>query len=192
MNEILCAHCFCNQRGILKCERKNKNTDFWPTFCRGIYGKDTAGATPYHDLKTRILDTFGTKPDNTFETAAALVMTGKPSQLLNKIINTLCPNHPNLEACCAAGTVSGLWRRQLPPEVWQRIAGMNLVGTDNIRAVCQTADAVYETLQLRGSGVAAYDPAMDTSADAPALQVAAAGRGRGGTSRRGRGATSAT
>ena len=185
--------------------------------------KATAGATPYKDLKTRILDTFGNKPEDSYAKAEAMLMTGKPSQLLNQIINTICVQHPNLENCCAAGVIYGMWKGKLPQEVRQSIAGKSIVGTDNMRATLQTADASYDNLKRPAAGAAVaayvqqplqllhpppplpnstyqpglpvpayYNPALDTSADTPALQVAAAARGqpyRGGRSR-GRGAPS--
>ena len=138
--------------------------------------KATAGATPYKDLKDRILETFAAKPEEVFDKLEAMIMTGKPSQLLNQMINTACPSHPYLENCCAAGMVSGMWRRKLPTEVRKQIAGMSIVGKDIMRSTLTTADAVFTT----GQAIAAVSAAaLDTSADAPALQqpqVAAYGR----------------
>ena len=132
--------------------------------------KSRAGAQPYKDLKDRIIETFGQKPEDAFEEAEALMLVGKPSQLCNRLVNILCPEHPDLANCCAARMVSGLWRKKLPQEVRQQVAGMSLVGKDNMKATLNKADSVYATLK-RGAAVAAVD--FDTSADEPALQVAA-------------------
>ena len=103
----------------------------------------------------------------------------------NKLINTLCENHPNLEGCCAAGIISGMWREKLPLEVARSVANMSLQGKEKMKDTLRTADSVMATLQQRGavaavsavSAAAALD--LDDSADAPALQIAAAsGRGR--------------
>merc|ERR1711951_337508 len=44
--------------------------------------KATAGAQPYKDLKDRIIEKFASNKEE------AMLMTGKPSQLLNQMINT--------------------------------------------------------------------------------------------------------
>ena len=162
-------------------------------------GKAAAGTTPYKDLKDRIMETFGKKEEDAFAEAESLMLVGKPSQLLNKLINVICKNHPDLEGCCAAGQISGMWRRRLPPDVKSRIAGCSIVGKVAMKATMQTADAVFATLQSRtptvaavtpasgNYGAAAYNPALDASADAPALQIAAYGNSRGQPQRRGGG-----
>ena len=133
----------------------------------------SAGETPYKDIKDSLLETFGQKRADAFAQADALVMTGKPSQLLHKLINILCKHHPDLVGCCAEGTITGMWRKKLPTEVRQRIAGCSLVGKDSMKPLLQTEDAVYETLKgptIAVSAVAPYNPALDALADQPALQ----------------------
>ena len=87
---------------------------------------------------------------------------------------------------------SNLWRRQLPPHVKQSVAGLRL-GAGQMDATLRIADAVFSAMApppVPAAPVAAiaapqpqphvqsqYD--LDTSADEPALQVAAF-RGRGG------------
>ena len=137
-----------------------------------------AGATPYKDLKQRILDTFDTKPEDAYEEARDYLLHGKPSQLAKKLINKLCETHPNLEGCCSAGIITGMWREKLPTQVRQAVAGMSLVGTAAQKLTLDKADSVWSTLQTRGSAVSAVID-LDTSADAPALQQVAAVAGRG-------------
>merc|ERR1712219_14038 len=43
--------------------------------------KSQAGATPYKDLKDRIVETFGTKPEDAYQEAKDFLLNGKPSQL---------------------------------------------------------------------------------------------------------------
>ena len=139
-----------------------------------------AGATPYKDLKERILGTFGTKPEDDYYKAKAMVMTGKPSQLAKTLVNTICPAHPDLVGCCAAGTVSGMWRDQLPTALRVQMASRKLVGADNMKDTLDTADSVYATMTR--PGVPALPVAavanLDTSADEPALQQVAAVQNR--------------
>ena len=81
-----------------------------------------------------------------------------------------------------------MWRKKLPTEVRQRIAGCSLIGKDAMKATLQTADAVYETLKGPAVTVAAvnYNPVLDESADQPALQQpVAAYRGQPQRGRRG-------
>ena len=62
-------------------------------------------------------------------------------------------------------------KRKLPPEVKRRIAGMSVVGKDVMKQTLLVADAVHATLTDGAVSAASLD--FDTSADAPALQVAA-------------------
>ena len=142
--------------------------------------KAAAGATAYKDVKDRVMGAFGSKPEDDYAEAEALVLTGKPSQLLHKLINIVCKKHPFLENCCAAGQISGMWRNKLPTEVKRSIAGKSIIGEANMKDTCNTADSVHATLRSTAvSAAAAYNPALglDTSADAPALQQVAATAG---------------
>ena len=76
-----------------------------------------AGATPYKDLKVRILQSWGKKPGDAYLEAMAMLLVDKPSQLANQLVNTICVKHPNLVDCCAAGVVTGMWCERLPAQV---------------------------------------------------------------------------
>ena len=84
------------------------------------------------------------------------------------------------------GLASAMWRKKLPSEVQRQVASLSLQGEASMKATLNVADSVYMTLQQRGAGarvaaVAVHDPyAFDTSADEPALQVAAVATGRNG------------
>ena len=157
--------------------------------------KSEAGAQPYKDLKDRILHTFGQNKEDAYLEVEGYLMTGKPSQLAKKLINRICEKHPYLTDCCASGIVAGMWRSKLPFEVRQQVAGMSLEGETAMKATLDKADSVWLSLQRRNPApahapaapIAAAQYDFDTSADEPALQVAAVGRGRGQTSRGRRG-----
>ena len=127
-----------------------------------------AGATPYLDLKTRILQTWGRKPEEAYAEAKGMVMVNKPSQLANQLVNIICCKHPNLVGCCAAGVIAGMWREKLPPQVRLQVASLKL-DDGNFTQHLQKADDAFAS--IKGAEVAGLD--FDTSADAPALQVAA-------------------
>ena len=80
--------------------------------------KMQAGATDYKVVKDRIIKAFGPQFGDAFREALGTQMTGKPYQLVNKLINLLCSNHPNLENnCCMEEVITGMWQNQLPEAV---------------------------------------------------------------------------
>ena len=122
------------------------------------------------------LSAYGPEPEDAYTKCKNMVMTGKPSTFLKALINTACEKYPDLQGCCAGGMISGMWREKLPAEVRQQVAGQSIFGKEAMKSTLQTADAVYSTLQsLRsgGAAVSAVSADLDTSADAPALQLAA-------------------
>ena len=136
--------------------------------------KAAAGTNIYKQLKTRLLEHFGPRVEDAFEEAAALVLVGKPSALAQRIITLLCKSAKPLENCCCEGTVMALWKRQLPPAVRAAIAGKSMAGEDNLRAVLKHADDVFAATNAPVGHVSAIRADLDTSADQPALQSAAA------------------
>ena len=141
--------------------------------------QSTAGDTPYLTLKTRLLTMFDKPKEENFEKAVQLVLTDgmKPSTLCKQIIDLLCECDKPLEKCCSEGTVTALWKRQLPPQVRAAVAGRSL--KSSLEAVCKDADSVYATLNISSGSLrpppaiaAAGVASFDTSADEPALQVA--------------------
>ena len=175
-----------------------------------IKNQTEAGPLPYKDLKDHLYESFAPRPEEAFKLALGLVMTGKPSQLAKKLINTLCPKHPTLENCCLEGVISGLWRDKLPKDVRNQVANYSLVGKDIQKATLQHADAVYASVtnthtvaavttttrapvnaQARAqqplAAPVSFD--LDESADEPALQVPVAAynnyRGAGNEGNRG-------
>ncbi len=139
-------------------------------------GKATAGSTPYKDLKDRLVELYGPKPADAYRIAKKLQRVGKPSQFAKKLINILCPNHPNLD-CCLEGTVTALWQDQLPEPVLHQVAGHRLGGDPaTMKATLSLADVVYETSQKAGA-VAAVRPAVTPAPAGPAPAPAPAPAG---------------
>ena len=149
----------------------------------------------YKELKLKIIQLFGPVEEEAFERAAALVLTSKPSALAKKITELLCTCDKPLENCCAAATVSALWKRQLPQQVRTAVAGMSL--KENFENVLQKADDAYASLKEPARAVnyvaAAVQPAPLAGAAAAAqpddqpAEVAAFGRARRGGQGRGQG-----
>ena len=88
--------------------------------------KDEAGATPYLDLKKALLLQFGQSAEDAFEKALGLVVTSTPSALAKKMCDYICKNNPPMQGCCCERTISGMWRRQLPPTVRDAIADLEM------------------------------------------------------------------
>ena len=150
--------------------------------------KSKAGDQPYFTLKTRLLELYGPKETEVYDRAVALTLTGKPSQLAVKIIGLLCENEPPLTGCCCHKTVSGLWRKQLPPAVKAAVASAKLNGSD-LEQTLRIADDVFNATQQSHPGLPVASipsPSADLDTTQPALQhdvAAVRARGTGQTSR---------
>ena len=128
-----------------------------------VMPKSAAGATAYKDVKDRILEAFGSRPEDAFRRAR---MTGKPSQFANKLINILCRDNPKLEKCTTcAGVISSLWRDQLPPTVRAAVADLPLTGS-KLKSTLSTADSVYAAMSTKTANAAQIAAAVpDTPTD---------------------------
>ena len=58
--------------------------------------KAQSEATAYLEMKKRMLQSYGKKRHELYKMARDLPLTGKPSQHCKKLINLLCPKHPDL------------------------------------------------------------------------------------------------
>ena len=150
--------------------------------------KDRAGPTCYKDAKDRLFTLFGPKEADAFAKAAALVMTGKPSQLAKRLVDLLCKCQPPLkDGCCAVLTVAGLWTSRLPDVVKAHVAGKSLAG-DHFETTLAIADAVYSSVCQPTNTLAALGAAAAPSQTPNDQTMAAFGRGSGGRGNgRGRG-----
>ena len=84
-------------------------------------------------------------------------MTGQPSQFCRRLIQQLCPKHPDLVDCCVEPVISGMWREQLPSVVKAAVANHELCD-GNLADTLKLADNVWASQQVQGA-VAAVGPA---------------------------------
>ena len=141
-----------------------------------------AGTHIYKDCKNRLLEVYGSKPEEDFLKADNYVMAGLPSQAAKDLRDMMCQNATKLETCCCSVGVGARWRNLLPPEVKAQVAGMPLKKKTEFEAAIKKADEVFQAVKVNQpvSAVAVKKPAtagakskkpvdLDTSADAPAL-----------------------
>ena len=106
----------------------------------------------YLQAKTKLLRVFGACENADFERAMARVMTDKPSQLAEDLINDLCDRE--LKNCCCIKVVSGLWRRAMPSSVKQAVAHYDFTRA-NLANIMQVADDVYQSTRPASASIAA-------------------------------------
>ena len=129
----------------------------------------------YKKLKTKVIKLFGKKEGERYDKAASLLLTTKPSALAKELTECLCQCNPPLQ-CCAAETVAGMWKRQLPPVVRAAIAGKSL--RDDYETVLDHADEVFAS---QGGGmVSAIEEDDEVAAVGRGGARAGHSRGRGG------------
>ena len=144
----------------------------------------------YLQAKREIMRLFGPTEESHFQKAMSRVLSGKPSQLANDLINDMCEH--DLEGCCCRRWIFGLWHRQLPSAVKQAVAHKKF-SKETLKEVLELADKVYESTRPPPSIAAVQQQAHDEAfhqdwqsyaqGEAETPEVAALGRGRG----RGRG-----
>ena len=113
---------------------------------------DFTNKDAYLQAKTKLLRVFGACENADFERAMARVMTDKPSQLAEDLINDLCDRE--LKNCCCIKVVGGLWRRAMPSSVKQAVAHYDFTRT-NLANIMQVADDVYQSTRPATASVAA-------------------------------------
>ena len=134
----------------------------------------------YKLCKTRILEKYGPKPEEDFEKAQTLVMTGLPSEAAKEIRDLICEQKVKLTNCCCGKQVSSIWKKLLPPSVRAQIAGMDM--KTEWDQILKKADDTFNALKTGAAAqpVALIAPSkpqvtrkadLDTSADAPAHYV---------------------
>ena len=92
-------------------------------------GQDTAGNTPYKDLKIELIKKYAPKPEAAFKTALSRTLTDKPSTLANQIIDDICTCAEPIQSACCQRMVWGLWSEKLPEGLRQRLAGQSFTNT---------------------------------------------------------------
>ena len=133
-------------------------------------GKAEAGATAYKDVKDRIMELYGPRPEDVYRKAKDMVLLPgmKPSQLAKQMIGVLCPKHPTLQDCCAEPIISGMWRDQLPKLVRAAVANLSL-GGGNLTDTLRTADNVF--VSTTGGGAASNNRQVAAMAAAEAKDL---------------------
>ena len=105
----------------------------------------------YFQVKAEILSIFGPSDDAAFERAMSRVLSGKPSQLARALVNDLCDQNPQLEGCCCKKFIVGLWKRNLPSGVLQKISDQPFT-TENFKNICKLADDAHQSMRPKSSG----------------------------------------
>ena len=118
----------------------------------------------YLQAKKKIIRIFGPHESADFERAFNRVLTGKPSQLANDLIDDLCDKE--LKNCCCLKTVGGLWRRAMPSSVRQAVAHYDFT-RQNLENILQVADDVYTSSRPASAQVAAIAAPVQTTATPP-------------------------
>ena len=137
-----------------------------------------ASANIYKLCKSRILEVYGPKPEEDFDKALTIVMTGLPSAAAKEIRDLICDQKVKLTNCCCAKQVSATWKKLLPAHVRAQIAGMDMKtqfdlmikkADDTYNAIKAEAGAAAQPVALITPGKPQVTADFDTSADAPAL-----------------------
>ena len=119
----------------------------------------------YLQAKTKLIRAFGPCENADFERAMGRVMTDKPSQLAEDLINDLCDRE--LKNCCCIKVIGGLWRRAMPSSVRQAVAHYDFT-RQNLANIMQVADDVFQStktpiLQLAAVSAPTTSPNPDLS-----------------------------
>ena len=113
------------------------------TVCRSLLTARHS-ATPYKDMKTRILQHFGPKDTEMLAKAESLRLEGKPSELALKLLQTLqcCDDKPT---CKLQTMAKGYWLRQLPGTVAALFADaeFKINNRESLDKLLQRADESY-------------------------------------------------
>ena len=127
----------------------------------------------YLKLKTEILRIFSPPEDADFERAMSRVLSGKPSQLARALVNDLCNQETHLDGCCCSKFIFGLWKRQLPSGVKQKIASEPFT-KENFQKILKLADDAYQSCRPSQSvaAVATSPPPFVTPANPGPLDTA--------------------
>ena len=110
-----------------------------------------AGNKPYKDIKDAIIKIFAPKPKDSIDKALSRVLTVRPSLLGKQLIEDICKCKPALKSQCCADVVFGLFRRQLPTAVRNKIAG-EIFSKDTYQEVFDIADDVFESNKADSNG----------------------------------------
>ena len=153
--------------------------------------RNDAGGHIYKELKSEILQLYGSKDEDVFKKAMALRLTGRPSALGKKLVHIICPGIKPMEGCHCSRMIYGFWEAQLSAPIKIKIAGKKF-NHATYKDLFKEADEAW--LANGGAVSPAVVAAVTESPSNPPTtdpQVAAiaqrGGRGRGRGNRGGRG-----
>ena len=137
--------------------------------------EDKCGDKPYKVLKTALLKAYGPRPGDAFQRALNRVMVSKPSVLLKLLVSDICDNN-NLQGCCCAKTVWGLFQNKIPHYLKNGLAN-EVLTTNSMADIMDKADNLWSANQGE-----TQVSAVESSTPKDAAEVAAVGGGgfRGG------------
>ena len=133
--------------------------------------EDKAGATPYKDIKSAVIELFGPKPQDAIDKALTRVLTTRPSALGKQLIDDICKCSPQLKSQCCADIVFGLFRRQMPTAVRNALA-RETFNHKNYTEVFTLADKVFHSNKGEAPSVSAVRPMATATAAAAAIPAA--------------------
>ena len=107
-------------------------------------GQTAAGTDIYYRIKAKLLKQYGPKPEDAYLVAKNLVLTDKPSQLGQQLVEVLCPAEVKLDGCHCDRIVWGLFREKIPIVVRNHLADMKF-NKDTYEAIFDKADQVWDS-----------------------------------------------
>ena len=108
--------------------------------------KSQSGTDIYKKLKDRLVKIHGSKPEDAYIRAKNRVMTDKPSQLGEALIDDLCDCAEKLSSNCCAKIIWGMYNEKIPIVIRTHIAQMKF-DKDTYQQVFDASDQVWAANQ---------------------------------------------
>ena len=107
-------------------------------------GQTAAGTDIYFRIKKQLLKLYGPRPEDAYTRAKNRVLTGKPSQLGELLLEDICTGEAKLDGCHCANIVWGMFREKIPIIIRNHIADMPF-NKDTFEAIFDKADQVFDS-----------------------------------------------
>ena len=107
-------------------------------------GQTAAGTDIYFRIKKQLLKLYGPKAEDAYLVAKNLVLTDKPSQLGQKLVETICPAEVKLQGCHCDRIVWGLFREKIPIVIRNHLAD-RAFNKNTYEAIFDKADQVWDS-----------------------------------------------
>ena len=108
--------------------------------------KGNAGNDIYKRIKAKLVNLYGQKPEDAYARAKARVMTGKPSQLGEALVDDICRCDVKLSADCCAVIIWGMFREALPVVIRNHIAQLQF-NKDTYQNIFTICDQIHDSNQ---------------------------------------------